>query len=68
MCTLFDETIKNGKGGGGCLTKDFGPGKGRKQLQLATYIPVQLPEVLMKLPKIIVSLPYYYLKIERTDE
>lgn len=47
------------------LTKDFGPGKGRKQLRLATHILVQLQEVLMKSPEIAVPLPHYYLHRER---
>lgn len=50
------------------LTEDFGPGKGRKELWLATYILVQLPEVLMKLPEVTVSLPYCYLQVKREDQ
>lgn len=50
------------------LTKDFGPGKGRKQLRLAAHILVQLQEVLMKSPEIAVPLPHYYLHRERRGD
>lgn len=50
------------------LTKDFGPGKGRKQLRLAAHILVQLQEVLMKSPEIAVPLPRYYLHRERRGD
>ena len=46
------------------LTKDFGLGKGRKELGLATQALVELPEVLMKRPKITIPLRYCYLQRE----
>lgn len=49
------------------LTEDFGLSKGREQLGLATYIFMQLPETLMELPEITISLPYCYLKRQKEN-